>query len=371
MSTTYLDYNATCPIRPAAADAIRNALEVCGNPSSVHRYGRLARRLVEDARERVAALVGAKPAHIVFTPSGSAANNLALRGAGRTRVLTSSIEHDSVRQTPGATALIPVSGDGIADVAALEQALACSTEPTMVSVMLANNETGVIQPIAAIAEIAHRHGALVHCDAIQAVGRIAVNVAALGVDLLSISAHKLGGPQGIGALVVADHVTLEPLVVGGGQERGRQAGTENVPGIAGFGAAAEAVSGLDGSQRIGELRDRLEAGLRAAKRPCRIYGAAAPRVPNTTCVGMTALSSETQVMALDLAGIAVSAGSACSSGKVRASHVLRAMGVSEAEASRAIRVSLGWRSTAADVERFVKAWTALPGHAPVAESSAA
>jgi cysteine desulfurase len=357
----YLDYNATAPIRPEAADAVGRALEVSGNPSSVHRFGRDARRLVEDARETVAAYVGAAPSEIVFTGSGSAANNAALRVAGRERLVVSAIEHDSVLRAAGDDAeRIPVTAAGVVDVAALDRILAADTRPALVSVMLANNETGVIQPIGEVVACARDHSAVVHCDAVQAVGRIDIDFHALGLDLMTLSAHKLGGPQGVGALVAADRIALDPLVKGGGQERSRHAGTENVAGIAGFGAVVAAVAAVPAERgRIAALRDRLEDALRAKAPGIRIFGGEAERLPNTTCVAMAGVSSETQVMALDLAGFAVSAGAACSSGRVQTSHVLRAMGVGEAEASSAIRISLGWRTTSAEVDAFVAAWSDL------------
>jgi len=357
----YLDYNATAPVRPEAAAAVAVALSLTGNPSSVHRFGRAARKCVEDARDAVAALIGAVPADIVFTGSGTEANALALYGAGRKRILVSAIEHESVLAAAAAadphSPRIPVSRDGVADLAALDRLLGDDARDTFVSLMLANNETGVIQPVAEAARLAQTKGALVHCDAIQAAGKIAVDVRALGVDLLSLSAHKLGGPQGAGALFVSPRVALAGQLRGGGQERGRRAGTENVPGIAGFGAAASAARrDLLIFGRLALIRDRIEADVLAASNAARIAGAGAPRLPNTSCIALPGLSSETQVMALDLAGIAVSAGSACSSGKVRPSHVLSAMGAPADEASAAIRVSLGWRSTAADADRFVAAW---------------
>jgi cysteine desulfurase len=357
----YLDYNATAPVRPEAAAAVAAALQAVGNPSSVHGFGRAARRLVEDAREHVAALANARPEEVIFTSGGTEANALALGGTGAARLIVSTVEHESVlRNAPQATAL-PVGRDGVADLAALAGLLAQGAgQPTLVSLMLANNETGVIQPVAEAAALARRHGALIHCDAVQAAGKIPVDMAALAVDLLSLSAHKLGGPQGSGALVLRDGVRLTALVNGGGQERSRRAGTENVPGIAGFGAAARtAAADLAGAGRIRELRDRLEAGIRAASGRAVVHGAGAPRLPNTSCIGLPGLSAETQMMALDLAGIAVSSGAACSSGKVRASHVLRAMGLSPEEAGCAIRVSLGWRSSASDVDRFLAAWSGL------------
>lgn len=356
----YLDYNATAPLRPEAASAVAEASAITGNPSSVHRFGRAARRLVEDSREAVAALVGADPSGIVFTGGGTEANNLALTGSGRRRPLISAGEHDSVVQAAPAATPIPLTADGTADLAALDALLGEAGADVLVSVQLANNETGVIQPVAAIAERAHSRGALVHCDAVQAAGRIPVDLAALGVDMLSLSAHKLGGPQGVGALVLSGDLDLAPLQRGGGQERRRRAGTENVAGIAGFAAAARAAEGeLARQSETAALRDRLEAGVRALAPEAVIFGAAAPRLANTSCFAVSGLSAETQVMALDLAGVAVSAGAACSSGKVAPSRVLSAMGAAPALAAAAIRASLGWASVAADVERFLAAWGSL------------
>jgi cysteine desulfurase len=360
----YLDYNATAPVRPEAAVAVAEALDLVGNPSSVHRYGRAARKRVEDAREQVAALIGAAPADVVFTSGGTEANALALAGIGRKRLLVSAIEHDSVLAAAAAldpeSPRIPASRNGVVDLEALGRLLAAQGGETLVSVMLANNETGVVQPVAEVARLAHAAGALVHCDAIQAAGKISVDVKSLGVDLLSLSAHKLGGPQGVGALYIAEGVALTAALRGGGQERGRRAGTENVPGIAGFGAAAAAAKrDLAANARIGELRASLETAVLARSSRARIAGAEAPRLPNTSCIVLAGVSSETQVMALDLAGVAVSAGSACSSGKVRHSHVLAAMGLPAEEVSSAIRVSLGWASVPGDVERFVEAWSAI------------
>ena len=356
----YLDHNATTTVRPAAAEAVAAALSLTGNASSVHGFGRAVRRAVEDAREAVAALVGAAPADVVFTSGGTEANNLALRGAGRERIVVSAVEHESVLMAGAGAALIPVDSEGVVDLDALDSMLAGEGTPALVSVMLANNETGVVQPVAGIVEVARRFGALVHCDAVQAAGKIPVDMGALGVDMVSLSAHKIGGPAGIGALVVADSVPLSPIVFGGGQERGRRMGTENFSGIAGFGAAArEAGKGVDGFAGLGRLRDALERRILAVSPETRIFGAGAGRLPNTSCLTMPGMASETQVMALDLAGVAVSAGSACSSGKVQASHVLAAMNADAAQAASAIRASLGWNSTAQDVDGFVDAWTAL------------
>jgi cysteine desulfurase len=359
-ATVYMDYNATVPVRPAAAEAAAAALAIGGNPSSVHGPGRAARRAVEDAREQVAAAIGASPSAIVFTSGATEANGLALAGSGRSRTLASAIEHDSLRHAGPQVELVPVRGDGIVDLAALDWMLAGDRRPALVSLMLANNETGVVQPVAKAAEIAHAHGALLHCDAVQAVGRLAVDVGALGVDLLSLSAHKLGGPAGVGALFVGEGVELAPQLRGGGQERGRRAGTENVAGIVGFGIAADiAVGELGSMARIARLRDDLEARMRAVRPEALIFGARAPRLANTVCVALPGVPAETQVMTLDLAGIAVSAGAACSSGKLRPSSVLSAMGIDAQLAASAIRVSLGWRSEAMDIDRFMAAWSGL------------
>jgi cysteine desulfurase len=356
----YMDYNATVPVRPAAAEAVVAALAIGGNPSSVHGPGRAARRVVEDAREQVAAALGAVPAAIVFTSGATEANALALVGSGRRRILVSAIEHDSLRNAGPQVELVPVRPEGVVDLAALDALLRRDTRPALVSVMLANNETGVVQPVAEAAEVAHRHGALLHCDAVQAVGRIAVDVRMLGVDLLSLSAHKLGGPAGVGALYLGEGVEFAPQLRGGGQERGRRAGTENVAGIAGFGVAANlVVRELGAMERVARLREDLEARMRAQRPEALIFGTRAPRLANTVCVALPGVPAETQVMALDLAGIAVSAGAACSSGKLRPSAVLSAMGVDAQLAASAIRVSLGWRSEAFDIDRFMAAWSGL------------
>ena len=356
----YLDYNATAPLRPAAAEVMAHAAALTGNASSVHGFGRQARAAIETAREQVAAMAGAKPAQIVFTSGGTEANNLAVVGCGRARVLVSSIEHDSVLAAALAAPRIPVTAEGIVDLAALERLLKAGAQQALVCVMLANNETGAIQPIAEVVAIAHRAGALVHCDAVQAAGKLPVDFAALGVDVLSLSAHKFGGPKGVGALIIADGVPLTAQLRGGGQERGRRAGTENVAAIAGFGAAAdEARRDLPRIADITALRDRLEREAVRRVPATQIIADTAPRLPNTSCLAMPGMPAETLVMTLDLAGVAVSAGSACSSGKVKASHVLQAMGLGGDIAGSAIRVSLGWANTAADLDRFLEAWHAF------------
>jgi cysteine desulfurase len=366
----YLDYNATAPVKPQVTEAIAGALAMTGNPSSVHQFGRAARDAVEEARERVAAMIGAQPAEIVFTAGGSEANNTALSGAGRKRLIISEIEHPSILRAAETLAqagsggrellVLPVDGEGVVSLDALDRALGASAGDALVSIMLANNETGVIQPLAEITALAHGRGALVHCDAVQAPGRIAFGVDSLGVDMLSLSAHKFGGPKGVGALFLRAGADLDALVVGGGQERGRRAGTENVAGIVGFGVAAQlAAEDLQNAPHLAALRDGVEQRLRAIDPAVIIYGGGAERLPNTTCLTMPGVQSETQVMGLDLSGVAVSAGSACSSGKVEPSHVLRALGAPDAETGCAIRISLGWASREADVDKLVSVWRAF------------
>jgi cysteine desulfurase len=354
-ASVYLDHNATSPIRPAALDAMVEALRAGGNPSSVHKSGRAARARVEAARWQVATLVGALPAEIVFTSGGTEANNLALHGAGRRRVLVSAVEHDSVLKA-GRCEIVPVDGNGVVDLGALERMLAAETEPALVSVMFANNETGVLQPIAEVARVAREAGALVHCDAVQGAGKTPIDLHGLGVDYLSFSAHKFGGPTGVGALAVRTGAPLAGELKGGGQETGRRAGTENVASIVGFGAAADlARDGLD----VTALRNRLEGELLRIAPQAKVYGAGAPRLSNTTCISMPGVKAETQVMALDLAGVCVSAGAACSSGKVTRSAVLTAMGVDSSEAETALRISCGWSTDSGDIDRLIAAWRDL------------
>jgi len=354
-ASVYLDHNATSLLRPAAFDAMAEALKAGGNPSSVHKSGRAARARIDAARRQVATLIGALPSEIVFTSGGTEANNLALKGAGRRRVLASAVEHDSVLKAASCET-IPVDRDGVVDLGVFEQMLADSREPTLVSVMFANNETGVLQPIAEVVRLARQAGALVHCDAVQGASKAPVDVHGLGADFVSLSGHKLGGPTGAGAFFVRSGVSFETDRLGGGQESNRRAGTENVAGIAGFGAAAEAAgNGLD----VANLRDRLEAELVKIAPQAVVYGASAARLPNTTCISMPGVRAETQVMALDLAGVCVSAGAACSSGKVSRSVVLTAMGVEPSEAETALRISSGWNTVSEDIDCLIAAWRGL------------
>lgn len=352
----YFDHNATTPPRPETVEAVSHALGEWGNPSSVHSYGRAARRIVEDSRQQVAALAGVDPEAVIFASGGTEANNLALRGCGRTRILVSAVEHPSVLDAADNIELIPVDENGVVDLKALQATLGDGGD-AVVSVMLANNEIGVIQPVRQAAALAHEAGALFHCDAVQGAGRLKLDFSALGVDMITLSAHKIGGPKGAGALIAADHVQLSPIIRGGGQERGRRSGTENLPGIAGFGAAAElAATEVASAGGLAGLRDMLEERVIAEIPGARIIGAGAERIPNTSCIALPGISAETQVMALDLAGYAVSAGSACSSGKVKPSHVLAAMGLDNDIAACAIRVSLGHANSEAEIEEFVAAY---------------
>jgi cysteine desulfurase len=355
---SYLDYNASAPVRPEVALAMAAALGRTGNPSSVHRAGREARAVLEHARAAVAALVGAPAEAVVFTSGGTEANNQALQSVSGRR-LVSAIEHDSVLAAAPDALRIPIDGHGVIDLAKLVELLA-TARPALVSVMLANNETGVIQPVREVVACARRHGALAHCDAVQAAGKIPIDVNDLGADFMTLSAHKLGGPSGVGALVLGPRIEPVALHRGGAQERRWRPGTENLPGIVGFGRACELAAADTGwQQRVGVLRDRLEAGIAAIASDARVLGVGAPRLANTSCVTMPGVGNQTQLIDLDLAGIAISAGSACSSGKVGPSHVLAAMGVVADEAQSAIRVSLGWASTASDVDRFLAAWGRL------------
>ena len=357
---TYLDYNATAPTRAAVQEAVSKTLEGIGNPSSIHGAGRAVRDAIEVAREKVARLVHASPDQVVFTSGGTEANHLAVQGASVQRHLISAVEHDSIRGAVIDAEIVPVDGNGIADLKVLEGMLSVDPKPALVSIMMVNNETGVIMPIADVSKIVHAHGSYLFSDAVQAAGKMTIDLGVLDIDYLTLSAHKLGGPMGVGALILGPHAPYVVPTAGSGQERGRRPGTENVPGIIGFGVAAEiAAESLEDFQKLAALRDQLEAGIRRITEEAHIFACAAPRVANTTLVSMPRVPSETQLAAFDLAGFAVSAGSACSSGKVDPSHVLLAMGVAEAVAATAIRISLGWDSRTHDVTGFLKAWESL------------
>ena len=376
MSRIYLDYNATAPLRPEARAAILAALDI-GNPSSVHEEGRKARALIEDARRDIADLVGALPETVIFTSGGTEACNLALKlrhaaSGPIERLLVSAIEHSAVLQAAKESDLpveeIAVTASGVLDMDALDAALADET-PALVCVMLANNETGVVQPIDEIGRRVKAHGSLLFCDAVQAAGKMPINMIGSsfdgGIDALSLSGHKLGAPMGVGALVTRPGVIVPPMLIGGGQELGRRAGSENISGIAGFAAAARAAKAdMDGFLSLADLRDAMEDALRAEIENLVVFGADSPRLANTSCFALDGLSSETLVMALDLAGFAVSAGSACSSGKVSRSHVLAAMRVEPHISKGVLRVSLGWQSTAQDTQKLVAACSHLAQRKP-------
>lgn len=384
MTRVYLDYNATAPLRPEARAAMIAALDTVGNASSVHGEGRAARKRIETARAEVAALVGGDARNVTFTGSGTEANvtvltpdwSLTGRPLGVERLLVSAVEHVSV-QAGGRFAAdrveqIPVDGEGRVRLDALKEMLG-KPGRALVSVMLANNETGVIQPAAEVVALAREAGALVHADAIQAAGRIPLDIAALGVDVLTLSAHKIGGPQGMGAIVTAGGaLAFAPLLVGGGQEKRNRAGTENVAAIAAFGAAAKAaLAGLGEAAALTALRDRLAGVVRESGVKVAVFGEAAPRLPQTLCLGIEGIPAETLVIALDLEGVAVSSGSACSSGKVAPSHVLAAMGVPARLAKGAIRLSLGWDSRPDDIHLFSTAWRRVLKHVAPGDIAAA
>jgi cysteine desulfurase len=364
--SVYLDHNATAKVRPEAIAAITDVLTHVGNPSSIHAAGRAARAVMEQARADVAALIAAPASTVIFLSGGTEANALAIESAvaaGAKRLIVSAIEHDSIQETARAMGVavetLPVDANGVADLAWLRERLAgwdAADGRPFVALMLANNETGVIQPVAEAAELVRAADGWLHVDAIQAAGKIPVDNRALGADTLSVSAHKIGGPQGVGALTFGPRATMVRRQHGGGQERGRRGGTENLPGISGFGAAAKvAVAGLAAQQ---SLRDAAAARLQAAG--AIVVGETAPRLPNTLCIATPGWTSDLQVMGLDLAGVMISAGSACSSGKVKASPVLAAMGLDDLAAC-AIRVSGGWNTTEQDWNRFADAW--LEAHA--------
>jgi cysteine desulfurase len=367
MSRTYLDYNATAPLRPEAREALLAALDI-GNPSSVHFEGRQARALVETARQDIAELVVAHPETVIFTSGGTEACNLALNlrqapGGKIGRILVSAIEHSAVLEAAKQANLpietLAVTGEGALDLAALEASLQEET-PALVCVMLANNETGVVQPIAKIGSMVKAHGSLLICDAVQAAGKTPINMIAMNIDALSVSGHKLGAPMGVGALVTRPSVVVPPQLIGGGQELGRRAGSENISGIAAFAAAARAAkAGLQAFQNLATQRDAMEAALLAAQPEVQILGRDAERLANTSCFALAGLSSEALVMGLDLDGLSVSAGSACSSGKVSRSHVLEAMGVEPHINKGVVRVSLGWQSQVEDTDKLVEAWVKL------------
>lgn len=364
----YLDHNATSPLRPEAAAAMAEAGSVGANSSSIHGPGRAANQIMTRAREALAKLIGAAPDQVVFMSGGTEANNLALRGLGNIDCLMiSAIEHPSIWQTAPQTGLpvikLPVDSDGVIklDVLAAElEKASLAGKRALVSVMLANNETGVLQPVAQVVELAKKYDAYVHTDAVQSLGKIPVGFETLGVDLMSLSAHKIGGPQGVGALIVASGIALQTQITGGGQELGRRGGTENLPGIAGFGAAARVVladHGFSEAGKVAALRENMETRLTDQIPELVILSQNVPRLPNTSALALPGRQAETLVIQCDLEGLAISAGAACSSGKVSRSHVVEAMGVGNDIANATVRVSLGWNSNQNDIDRFVETYT--------------
>lgn len=366
MSNTpiYLDYAATTPVKPEVIKAMTQALESHGNASSVHGFGREARHKVEGARAVIAKRYNVKPSQLTFTSGATEANNMALYSfnghgfAGRPNII-SAIEHPSVMQTATAPHIVRVNADGVIDLNHLQAVLKANPQ-SFVSVMLVNNETGVIQPVKEAAALAKQYGAIMHCDAVQGAGRMTVDFKDLGVDMLSLSAHKLGGPQGVGALICSEGVKLSPFMTGGSQESRKRAGTENVAGIVGFGRAVELIDvDLEHTGEWVKWRGMFEMLITQRVPQAKVFGADAPRVAAISCITMPGVRNDTQLMAFDLAGLAVSSGSACSSGKVQPSPVLKAMGADEAEATSAIRISFGWGTSIAELEKLAESWLNL------------
>jgi cysteine desulfurase len=359
MKTIYLDHNATSPLLPAAQAVMIDIWNVPLNSSSIHQNGRSARKLMEDARNGILTQLGATNARLIFTASGTEANNLAMHGIENIAILISAVEHHSVLKSANYTGLIPVDANGVVRLEALENLLKIGGKKPLVSVMLANNETGVIQPIKEIVALSKKYGALVHTDAVQAFGKIPVSFDDLGVDMMTVSAHKLGGPVGAAALIVKKPLLVKAQIKGGGQEQSFRAGTENVAAIVGFAAAASARKNQGANDNIRALRDWLEAELEGYTGMSLVFGKDVERLPNTSCLHMPNVANEIQLMHFDMAGIAVSAGSACSSGKVEASHVLLAQNVKSSEALETIRISLGAETTKNELIQFIKSWQQL------------
>lgn len=353
----YLDYNASAPLRPECRDLMMRVLAAPHNASSVHGFGREGRSFIESARDQVARMLSIPATQVIFNAGATEANNTILKHFASEGVLVSAIEHLSVLEALDGLETIPVTPQGIIDLNALE-ALLKAQKPALVSVMIVNNETGVIQPIKEISDIVHSNGALLHCDGVQAAGRIPIDMGAMGIDFLSLSAHKIGGPQGVGALALGFCGVTPTLLYGGGQEKKARAGTENVAGIAAFGLAAELAQGnIDKFQELEALRDTFETQLIEISPQIMIHGKDTLRVANTSMFSLPGASAETLMMAMDLEGIAVSNGSACSSGTVRSSYVLEAMGHNKEISTSALRISMGWDTKDSDLDAFLKAWT--------------
>lgn len=359
MDKIYLDYNATAVVRPEVISLVTKVMGEVGNASSVHSYGQRARKYVEDARGQVASLCQVKPEQVIFTSGATESINTILSGYRHHPVLISAIEHPAVMASAPHAIKIPVTSEGVIDMTAYQNLLK-DHKPAMVSVMLVNSETGVIQPVSNMAKMAHDMGALFHTDAVQGAGRMDISLDKLGVDFISLSAHKMAGPQGVGAIIFRENLDIPKFMLGGGQEKNCRAGTHNTAGIAGMGLAVElALKNISKYDEIKNLRDYLEIEIRKITNQAIIYGANAPRVGNTCNVGFNAIPAQTQMMALDLDGIAVSSGSACSSGAFKSSHVLLAMGADKIAAKSALRISLGWATTSADIDAFLKSWSKI------------
>jgi len=360
-ANTYLDYNATTPTLPIAKTAMIKALDCVGNASSVHRDGRQARSLIEDARESVARLSASDPGQVTFTSGATEANAIAIGAASSQeeihKVFCSAVEHPSVRDNVPQDCHLPVNADGLLNLEALREVLKTREGTLLVCVMAANNETGVVQPIEEIASLIREHECYLMCDMVQIPGKLLCNKFSVHADVITLSAHKFGGPKGIGALINKSDLNIKALYGGGGQERSIRSGTENVSGIVGFGAVAHEVSENPPDNVLDELRDRFEQAIQDVCADAVIFGRDARRLPNTTCVAVPGRTSEQQLIKLDLAGFSVSAGSACSSGKIAASHVLLAMGVSPELAKGSLRISIGKDTQWEDLERFVDAWS--------------
>lgn len=355
----YLDYNATCPIRPEVITAVTEAMTIIGNPSSIHQEGRQCKKLIEQARAHIASLVSCTPKQVIFTSGATETNNMLLKGyAPHRRILIGATEHPSIVDGGVEAEQIPVLENGILDLDALKAMLESDLRPTFVSIMMVNNETGVIQPIKEIGALLKNYDCIFYSDTAQATGRIPVHFPSMNVDFISLSSHKIGGPQGTGAIVMAKGTNPPTLLHGGGQERRQRAGTENVAGIHGFGLAAQlALDGLDDYQKLTTYQKQIEVALKASHPDLIINGETTPRVANTTSMCLKGFDASTLLMNLDLEGIAVSTGSACSSGSIKASYVLKAMGASDSQAKSGLRISTGWATTQDDIDAFISAWT--------------
>jgi cysteine desulfurase len=357
MTNIYFDHNATTPLHPMSKNAMMEIMNICGNASSIHNHGREVRQYIESARLHVATYFNVTPAQVVFTSGATEANNLVIKGFTG-QVIVSAIEHDSILKARDDLIICPVTSDGIIDLVALENLLQQASKPCLVSIMAANNETGVLQPLEAIIEICQRYQVLTHTDAVQVIGKCNIHWQQLKFDYISVSAHKMGGPQGIGALIVNPFWSLRPQMTGGGQERYFRSGTENVIGIVGFGAAIQHCQMNDWAPII-QLKNELEDYMITTFPQVTIFGVNVPRTPNTINLTMPGVVNTVQVMHFDLNNVSLSAGSACSSGKVKTSHVLQAMGIDKTEIETSIRLSLGLQTTAAEIQHFIHIWKDL------------